>query len=181
MGVTRKELLAGGGALALAGCGKKRVVAAAPARGWAGVRAAFALDAGWSHFDAFLFAAHPQPVRDAIEHRWALAEAFDWQHGLGRVNVADRIHGLATRLKDGLATMDHVTLVTPRSPEISSGIVCFDVANLSPDQVVSRLQARRIRASVTPYAEAHVRLGTSLHIDENDVDAALSAVNALRG
>ena len=40
---------------------------------------------------------------------------------------------------------------------------------------------RRIRASVTPYAEAHVRLGTSLHVDAADVDAALEAVKALQG
>lgn len=117
----------------------------------------------------------------AFEHRWALAQAFDWQRGLGRQRVAERIHGLATRLKDGLAELRHVKLVTPRSPEISSGIVCFDVAGLRPEQVVSRLAERRIRASVTPYAETHVRLGASLHIDETDVDAALTAVNALQG
>lgn len=417
MGVTRKELLAGGAAIALAGCGGPGKKAAAPARGWAGVRASFALDYGWRNFDAFLFAPHPKPVRDAIErhrrgldsgaaaylraheaeldaavasagarylgvrpadlafvdsttmglaltyrgllkpgdevlttehdhyatheslrltgatvrkirlyddpaeasaeamidaiqdaitertkvlaltwvhsgtgvklplfklrstlwnrpllvvdgvhalgvepdpvgielvdvlvagthkwlggprgtgivwsikgwdrmtpvipsfarepygawlsggsvdpidsehlgalftpggyhsfeHRWALAQAFDWQRGIGRARVADRIHGLATRLKDGLADMRHVRLVTPRSPEISSGIVCFDVQSMHPEAVVSRLAERRIRASVTPYAEAHVRLGTSLHVDEKDIDAALAAVNALQG
>ena len=71
MPVTRKELLAGGAALALAGCGGKRVVAAAPTpSGWAGVRAQFALDPDDRHFDAFLFAAHPRVVREAIDrHR----------------------------------------------------------------------------------------------------------------
>ena len=117
----------------------------------------------------------------SFEHRWALAQAFDWQRRLGRAKVADRTHGLATRLKDGLARMRHVALVTPRSPEISSGIVCFDVAGLSPGRVVSRLAEHRIRASVTPYAEAHVRLGTSLHVDAADVDGALEAVKALQG
>ena len=73
MGVTRKELLAGGAALAVAGCGKQRAAAAAPP-------ATFALAKSWSHFDAFLFAAHPQPVRDAIErHRRGLdAGAADY-------------------------------------------------------------------------------------------------------
>ena len=47
---------------------------------------------------------------------------------------------------------------------------------------MQRLAERdRIRASVTPYAERHVRLGTSLHVDERDVDAALGSVEALRG
>ncbi|MBE2320487.1 aminotransferase class V-fold PLP-dependent enzyme [Solirubrobacter sp. CPCC 204708] len=117
----------------------------------------------------------------SFEHRWALAQAFDWQHGLGRAHVAERTHGLAERLKDGLARLSHVRLVTPRSREVSSGIVCFDVAGMRPDQVVDRLGRRRIRASVTPYAEQHVRLGTSLHVDAKDVDAAVSAVKSLRG
>ena len=72
MPVTRKELLAGGAALALAGCGGKRVVAtAAPSvSGWAGVRGEFSLDPRDRHFDAFLFAAHPRVVREAIDrHR----------------------------------------------------------------------------------------------------------------
>ena len=76
MEVTRKELLASGAALALvAGCGggKKPAAAAAPATGWAAVRAQFALDPRDRHFDAFLFAPHPKPVRAAIEtHRKGL-------------------------------------------------------------------------------------------------------------
>src|SRR3954471_14967435 len=76
MAVTRKELLAGGAALALAGCGhgKKRAAAATPVpSGWAAVRAQYALDPAEHHFDGFLFASHPKVVRDAIErHRRGL-------------------------------------------------------------------------------------------------------------
>ena len=46
---------------------------------------------------------------------------------------------------------------------------------------VSRLSEARIRASVTPYAQQYVRLGTSLHVDEEDVDAAVRSVKSLRG
>jgi selenocysteine lyase/cysteine desulfurase len=96
--------------------------------------------------------------------------------------VAERIHALAQRLKDGLAEMPHVRLITPRQAEVSAGLVCFDVEGLQPEDAVQRLAERdRIRASVTPYAERHVRLGTSLHVDERDVDAALGSVEALRG
>ncbi|HEX6020955.1 MAG TPA: aminotransferase class V-fold PLP-dependent enzyme [Solirubrobacter sp.] len=115
----------------------------------------------------------------SFEHRWALAEAFKWQSKLGREKVARRIHGLAQRLKDGIA--DHVRLVTPRSPEVSSGLVCLDVDGMRPEDAVERLAEQRVRASVTPYADQHVRLGTSLHVDERDVDAAVTAIKALRG
>jgi selenocysteine lyase/cysteine desulfurase len=117
----------------------------------------------------------------SFEHRWALAEAFQWQSALGRDKVAARIRALATRLKDGLAELDHVTLVTPRDPEVSAGIVCFDVAGQSSVDSVNALQRRGIRASVTPYAVTHVRLGCSLHVLEADVDAAVEGVKALRG
>jgi selenocysteine lyase/cysteine desulfurase len=74
--VTRKQLLAGGAALALAGCGgSKKPVAAKPEAG---------LDPRYRHFDAFLFAAHGKPVRDAIErHRRGLdagAAAYLHEH-----------------------------------------------------------------------------------------------------
>ncbi len=115
----------------------------------------------------------------SFEHRWALADAFEWQSGLGRDQVAARIHGLAKRLKDGIA--DHVRLVTPRDAEVSSGLVCFDVDGMQPEDAVERLAGSRIRATVTPYADTHVRLGTSLHVDERDVDAAVAAIKALRG
>jgi selenocysteine lyase/cysteine desulfurase len=115
----------------------------------------------------------------SFEHRWALAEAFEWQAALGRGAVAERIHGLAARLKDGLAGMSHVRLVTPRAAEVSAGLVCFDVDGLDAPAAVSRLRAAGVRASVTPYAVLHTRLGTSLHVNEGDVDFALEAVSRL--
>jgi selenocysteine lyase/cysteine desulfurase len=115
-----------------------------------------------------------------FEHRWALAEAFAFQAELGRTRVAERIRSLATRLKQGLAEVSSVRLVTPMSESLSAGIVCFDVAGLDAGEAVERLaREHRIAASVTPYAERHVRLGTGLWVDEADVDAAVRAVSRL--
>src|ERR1700755_3023784 len=76
MWVTRRQLLAGGAALAVAGCGaKKQPAAPKPQAG---------LDPAYRHFDAFLFAAHDQPGRHAIErHRRGLdagAAAYLHEH-----------------------------------------------------------------------------------------------------
>ena len=117
----------------------------------------------------------------SFEHRWALGEAFRFHLGLGKTEVAARIHALNRQLKDGLAAMPHVTLRTPRSDELSAGIVCFEVAGLSPDAVVARLRERRIVASVTPYATRYARLGPSLLTSEEEVDETLAAVAALGG
>ena len=114
-----------------------------------------------------------------FEHRWALAEAFDFHHRIGRTEVTKRIQGLATRLKQGLAELPNVRLVTPMAEEVSAGIVCLEVDGLDPPTAVNRLKERRIAASVTPYAQPYVRLGTGLWVDEADVDAALSAITKL--
>jgi selenocysteine lyase/cysteine desulfurase len=115
----------------------------------------------------------------SFEHRWALAEAFDYHAKLGRDHVAERIRTLATRLKEGLAELPNVRLITPMSPGLSAGIVCFDVAGMEAGEVVERLRGERIGASVTPYKTEHVRLGTGLWVDEADVDAALAAIRRL--
>ncbi|HEX5621471.1 MAG TPA: aminotransferase class V-fold PLP-dependent enzyme [Solirubrobacteraceae bacterium] len=116
----------------------------------------------------------------SFEHRWALAEAFDYQAKLGRAKVAERIRTLATRLKEGLADLPNVRLVTPMSPALSAGIVCFDVVGMRAGEVVERLRGEhRIGASVTPYATEHIRLGTGLWVDEADIDAAIRAVARL--
>jgi selenocysteine lyase/cysteine desulfurase len=115
----------------------------------------------------------------AFEHRWALAEAFGFHRELGRQAVAERTRALATRLKDGLAAIPAVRLVTPRSPELSAGIVCLDVGDLSADDAAAALRRQGILASVTPYASPHLRLGPSIVTSEADVDAAVQAIGAL--
>ena len=113
----------------------------------------------------------------SFEHRWALKEAFD----AAPQDAPERITALATRLKDGLAELPTVRLITPRDPAVSAGIVCFEVDGMDAAAVVAGLEERRIRASVTPYAVEYARLGTSLHVDEDDVDAAVGSVKALQG
>jgi selenocysteine lyase/cysteine desulfurase len=111
----------------------------------------------------------------SFEHRWALAEAFAHHPA----DAPQRIAALATKLKDGLATLPRVRLITPRDPAVSAGIVCFEVNGMDAEAVVSRLLEHRIRASVTPYAQRYARLGTSLHVDAADVDAAIGAISPL--
>ena len=74
-GLTRKELLAGAAAAGVvAGCGgSSEKPPAHDPRDWASVKAQFALSKDVRHFDAFVHATHPKPVREAIErHRRGL-------------------------------------------------------------------------------------------------------------
>jgi selenocysteine lyase/cysteine desulfurase len=115
----------------------------------------------------------------AYEHRWALAEAFRFHLELGKEQVAERTRALAGRLKDGLAAMPRVRLVTPRDPALSAGIVCLEVEGMSPGEAVAALRRQGVLASVTPYARPYLRLGPSIVTSEEDVDAAVGAIRGL--
>jgi selenocysteine lyase/cysteine desulfurase len=115
----------------------------------------------------------------AYEHRWALAEAFRFHLDLGKRQVADRTRALATRLKEGLAAIPAVRLVTPGDPDLSAGIVCLEVGGHNPGEVAAALRRRGILASVTPYADPYLRLGPSIVTSEEDVDAVVGALRAL--
>ena len=116
----------------------------------------------------------------SFEHRWALTEAFRWQEDRGRAAVAEHTHGLATRLKEGLAEISGVRVVTPADQSLSAGLVCAEPGALSPGEVVDRLRdEHKVVASVTPYATTYLRFGPSVANDEDDVDQALEAVAAL--
>jgi isopenicillin-N epimerase len=116
----------------------------------------------------------------SFEHRWALADAFELQARIGRSRAAAHVQRLAAALKDGLAGIRGVNLITPSSADLSAGLVCFELRGRDPREVVDRLQhEHRVIASVTPYATEYVRLGPSLVNTDEDVDKALRAVRAL--
>jgi selenocysteine lyase/cysteine desulfurase len=116
----------------------------------------------------------------SFEHRWALADAFEFRRRIGRARAAARTHSLAQRLKAGLAELRRVRLVTPQSGALSAGLVCFEVEGVSPFDAVDRLWARsRVVASVTPYSTPYVRLGPTIVNTPAEVDRVVRAVSAL--
>jgi isopenicillin-N epimerase len=115
----------------------------------------------------------------SFEHRWALDRAFALHLEIGKARVAARIHELNSQIKEGLAGMSHVTLYTPRDPSLSAGLVCFEVAGLTPDAVVDRLRARQIVATTTPYNPSYARLAAGLFNTPDEVETVLREVRAL--
>lgn len=115
----------------------------------------------------------------SFDHRWALEEAFRFHLDIGKERVEERIHSLNTMAKDALVEMSHVQVHTPMSPDLSSGIICFDVEGYAADEAVARLHERGVVASSSPYRVSHVRLAPSLINDEDEVQATVSTVAAL--
>ena len=117
----------------------------------------------------------------SFEHRWALDQAFRFHQALGKSRVTRRIQDLNDQLKQGLAAMRRITLHTPLSHDLSAGIVCFEVAGMSPDHVVAELRRKGIVASVTPYATQYARMAPGLLNSEAEIETLLKEIRTLAG
>lgn len=115
----------------------------------------------------------------SFEHRYALPAAFELHRALQPARVAARIHELNSAMKEGLAAMKHVTLHTPASPELSAGIICYEVSGMKPDAVVARLHQSGIVSSSSPYPVSYARVTPALFNSHEDLDKALRAIRAL--
>ena len=116
----------------------------------------------------------------SFEHRWALAEAFQFHLAIGKAVAESRIHWLTRQLKSGLAEIPYVTLKTPLADSISAGIVCFTVTGMSPTAVVTALRRKRVIATTTPYSPSYARLAPGLVNTPDEVVRVLEAVRSLR-
>jgi len=145
----------------------------------------FGTPRGWAACDPVIPTFDAQPFSPggyhSFENRWALAEAFALHQAVGRDRVAARITELATALKEGIAGISGVRLVTPRDPALSAGIVCCDVTGKHPGAVVSLLSAQKVVASVTPYDPPYLRFGPTILNTPADVDATLKALRTVAG
>ena len=61
----------------------------------------------------------------------------------------------------------------------SSGLVCFDVAGMKPDEVVKRMHEKGIIMSSTPYRQSYARFAPSLLNNEAEIDLALAEIHAM--
>jgi selenocysteine lyase/cysteine desulfurase len=120
----------------------------------------------------------------AYEHRWALGAAFDFHTDvLVKKDVQARVRELSAYFKGGLSKIPSVTLVTPTSPELSSGVVCFDIAGRSVSEVLAHLKTQKVIASSSAWdytaGRSHVRFSISVLNSLDDIDAALLALAAV--
>ena len=115
----------------------------------------------------------------AFEHHWAMVAAFRMHRAMGRARVARRLEELNGQLKAGLSRIPGLVLHTPRNPELSAAICCFELAGQSPDETVRKLLARKVAASTSPYARPLVRLSASLFNTPAEVDQAVAAVRTI--
>ena len=131
---------------------------------WDDVRALFLLDRKLIHTAAFVLAAHPKPVREAIErHRRGLdVETNGYLHA----------HDYTDDEKVRSAAAD--------DPALSAGIVCCDIDGMDPATARVMLQESGVVASVTPYQTPYLRFGPSIVTTPAQMDRVVDAVRRLR-
>jgi selenocysteine lyase/cysteine desulfurase len=115
----------------------------------------------------------------SFEHRWAVREAFDLHRQIGRARVAERIAVQATQLKQGLASIPSIRLITPDDPTLSAGVVCCDVDGMDAFTATKRLRAAGVVASVTPYEQQYLRFGPSIVTTPAQIDKVVATVRSL--
>ena len=146
----------------------------------------FASDTAWNAWMTNNIQPRPVTAFDitpggfhAFEHQWAMGAAFKFHQTIGRSRVAGRIQELNDRCKAGLASIHGVRVVTPKDPALSAGIICFEVAGQTPEQVGEKLVQKHIVAGSSPYLPSYPRLSPSLVNTPDEVDRAVQAVREI--
>ena len=166
-------------------------IAWSSADGWARMRPLVPNFTDWESYNAW---AEERPINGpttaarmapggfhAFEHQWAMGAAFEMHQAMGRARVAGRIRELNDRIKQQLSGNAKIKVHTPRSGDLSAGIVAFEIDGMKPEDVVKRLGESKIVASTSPYAVTYARLAGSLVNTPEEVDRATRAVLQLAG
>jgi selenocysteine lyase/cysteine desulfurase len=115
----------------------------------------------------------------AFEHLLAIPAAVALHRTIGRDRIAARVRELNTAFRDAAAKMTGVTLHTPRDPELSGGLSCFEVEGLKAEEVTNRLADQRIRTSSSPYKVSYARVAAGIMNVPDEIERVLREIRAL--
>lgn len=114
------------------------------------------------------------------------AKAADYVDEIGALRVQEHARSLAVRLLRGLEPLDGVAVYGPGADEARTGVVSFNVANRSSEDVGSALDRRGIAVRAGDHCTAlllkalglgaTVRASFAIYNTEDDVDVLLEAI-----
>jgi isopenicillin-N epimerase len=117
----------------------------------------------------------------AFEHVLAIPAAVELHTSIGRDRIAARVRNLNLAFREGAAKIGGVTLHTPRDPDLSAGISCFEVAGVKPDQVAIRLEEKKIRTNSSPYKVSYARVAAGVMNFPEEIDHVLRELRTMVG
>jgi selenocysteine lyase/cysteine desulfurase len=117
----------------------------------------------------------------AYENVLGVKAAVDLHRSIGRANIAARVRELNSAFRDGVSAITGVTLHTPRDPDVSGGLSCFEVRGLKPEEVAEKLSEKKIRTSSSPYKVSYARVGAGIMNFPEEIETTLREIRVLAG
>lgn len=109
----------------------------------------------------------------------ALADAILYQQKIGWTAIFDHVKRMSGQMKEQLAEIPGVRVVTPESWEESSGIVTFTVEGLAGTEVSSRLWTDYRIAQRRVESPSATRVSATYFTSPADIEALINAVDSL--
>jgi len=111
----------------------------------------------------------------------AVGTAADFHAILGSENVEARTTELATALKEGLAKINRVKLVTPMDPKMSGGVVVAQVPDLDRAKTSALVNDLYEKYGVAGAATGGVRLAPHVYNTMVGIEQAIRGMRELLG
>lgn len=111
----------------------------------------------------------------------AVGTAVDFHRIVGQAAIEARTTELARALKQGVAKLNKVKMITPMDPKLSGGIVIFGLAGLDRKQTAVFVNDLYVKYGVAGAPTGGVRLCPHSYNTMEDVDKTIHAVRELLG
>ncbi len=111
----------------------------------------------------------------------AVATAVDFHRTLGVENVEARTTALATALKQGLAGLKKVKMITPMDPGLSGGVVISQMPELDRPKMAALVKDLYEKYGIAGAATGGLRLSPHVYNSMDEVQMAVRAVKELLG
>ena len=113
-----------------------------------------------------------------LVHAWAAA--LDYLSEIGIEAIAARTAALTSRLKDGLATIPAVTLLTPSLPDRSAALVAMSLECWTGEQLAGSLREQfNMIVKPLPHTREGLRISVPFFLLEEEVDRLVEALQTL--
>ena len=111
----------------------------------------------------------------------AVGTAVDFHHVIGIENIEARTTALATALKEGLARINKVKLITPMDPQMSGGVVISQMADFDRAKTSALVKDLYDKYGIAGAATGGLRLSPHIYNTMADIDLAVRGVRELVG
>jgi selenocysteine lyase/cysteine desulfurase len=121
----------------------------------------------------FEFAPVPPP------YYYATAAATDYIQQLGLAQIETQVRDLVVRLRSDLAAVPGLIIESPQDPDMSTGVIAFQVKGVEGAHISNELRARKIITRPTGLKFSGVRVSISFFNTQAELDALVNAVTEI--